>query len=133
MKINITLSLDEEIVHKIREQDNGSGLVNKQMKDYFDGIDYENKQILIKKLAEMKQYKKETSKKIRKFEEKLKKIKEKESKILNFARKYPDYVFKVINGSSDVMKFFGIYRNDPKLKRYPWIELKKLYMEVKNV
>lgn len=55
MKINITLSLDEGIVFKLKKENNYSKVVNEQMKVYYNTPDSENKKILRQNLVEIKQ------------------------------------------------------------------------------
>ena len=132
MKINLTLSLDEGVVYKLKALNNYSSVANEQLRGYFEGIEEMNLQKLREKQAKIKRILKQTRQEGRVLDAKIKKITEKESKVLNFGRKYPDIVFKYINTATDVMKFYAFYRSDEKLKRYTWLELKKVYLEMKG-
>ncbi len=78
MKINITLSLDEEIVRQLKAEDNYSKLVNEQMSVFFRTSTSQNKKILKQNLAELKQKTKFCNKKKREIEKQLLKIAEQE-------------------------------------------------------
>ena len=78
MKINITLSLDEEIVRLLKETSNYSKLVNEQMEVFFRTSSVRNKKILKQNLADIKQLVREKNKKRREIEKQLIKIAEKE-------------------------------------------------------
>lgn len=132
MKINITISLDEGIVYKLKSQNNYSNLVNEQLSAYFEGVEEFNLQKLKEKQAIIKGIIKTNRAEVKVLSTKIKKIEEKESKILSLGRKYPDYVFKNIESCNSVTMFFGFFRSDAKLKKYTWRELKKLYNEMKG-
>ena len=132
MKINVTISLDEGVVYKLKAQNNYSNLVNDQLKAYFEGVEEFNLGKLKEKQAKTKQIIKKSIAEAKVLDLKIKKIEEKESKILSLGRKYPDIVFKYIDSSTDVMKFYAFFRSDHKLKRYTWMELKKLYNQMKG-
>ena len=74
MKINITISLDKEIVMKLKEESNYSDVINEQMKGYYDVKLIDNLEILNQKLAEIKQNLKISRKKRRVIEESIAKI-----------------------------------------------------------
>ena len=78
MKINITLSLDEEIVRQLKAEPNYSKLVNEQMEVFFRTSTSQNKKILKQNLAELKQKTKLFNKKKREIEKQLIKIAENE-------------------------------------------------------
>lgn len=132
MKINVTISLDEGVVYKLKAQNNYSNLVNDQLKAYFEGVEEFNLSKLKEKQAKIKGILKQSRAEAKVLGDKIKKIEEKESKILSLGRKYPDIVFKYIDSATDVMKFYAFFRSDPKLKRYTWMELKKLFNQMKG-
>lgn len=132
MKINLTISLDESVVYKLKAQNNYSNVVNDQLLRYFGGFDEMNLAKLKEKQAKIKGFLKKSRAEAKVLKLKIQKIEEKESKILSLGRKYPDIVFKYIDSSTDVMKFYAFFRSDPKLKRYTWMELKKLYLQMKG-
>ena len=78
MKINITLSLDEEIVRRLKAEPNYSRLVNDQMEVFFRTSTSQNKKILKQNLAELKQKTKLFNKQKREIEKQLIKIEENE-------------------------------------------------------
>ena len=78
MKINLTLSLEEEIVRLLKQEPNYSKLVNEQLEVFFRTSSVENKKILKQNLAELKRSVKEKNKKRREIEKQLIKIAEKE-------------------------------------------------------
>ena len=87
MKSNITISLDNEIVKKLKAEINYSDLINEQMKGYYDVKLIENKELLNQKLAEIKQILKISRKKKRDIDDMLNKIDKKDRKIKKFLRK----------------------------------------------
>ena len=132
MNINITISLEEDIIYKLKAQNNYSKLVNDVMKEHFEGVEEFNLTKLKEKQAKINGILKKSKVEAKVLKLKIQKIEEKESKILSLGRKYPDIVFKYIDSSTDVMKFYAFFRSDPKLKRYTWMELKKLYLQMKG-
>jgi len=74
MKTNITISLDDEIVRKLKAEDNYSDLINEQMKGFYAVKTCENVLILNQNLTKIKQILKENRKKRRIIEGKLSKI-----------------------------------------------------------
>ncbi len=54
MKINLTISLDEAIVYKLKAQNNYSNVVNDQLLRYFEGFDEMNLARLKEKQAKIK-------------------------------------------------------------------------------
>jgi len=78
MKINLTLSLEEEIVRLLKQEPNYSKLVNGQLEVFFRTSTVQNKKILKQNLAELKQKQKENNKKRREIEKQLIKIAESE-------------------------------------------------------
>lgn len=77
-KQNLTLSLDQEIVTKLKEETNYSDVVNEQMKGFYAVKNCENKEILKNNLAKTKQILKENRKKRREIEAQLTKIDKKD-------------------------------------------------------
>jgi len=78
MKNNITISLDSEIVLKLKEETNYSDVINEQMKGYYAVKSCENLEILRLNLAKTKQILKENRKKRREIEQQLAKIDKKD-------------------------------------------------------
>ena len=87
MKSNITISLDPEIVKKLKAEINYSDLINEQMKGYYNVKLVENKEALDQKLLEIKQILKISRKKKRDIDDMLNKIEKKDRKIKKFLRK----------------------------------------------
>ena len=87
MKNNITISLDNEIVKKLKAERNYSDLINEQMKGYYDVKLIENKELLNQKLAEIKQILKISRKKKRDIDDLINKIDKKDRKFKKFLRK----------------------------------------------
>ena len=87
MKTNITISLDLEIVRKLKAEKNHSDLINEQMKGYYDVKLIENKELLNQKLSEIKQILKISRKKKRDIDDLLDKIEKKDRKIKKFLKK----------------------------------------------
>lgn len=78
MKATLTLSLDVELINRLKQESNYSELVNEQMTTYYQAANSENKRILKQNLAEIKQKTKELNKKKREIEKKIIKVEEKE-------------------------------------------------------
>ena len=87
MKNNITISLDSEVVKKLKAEKNYSDLINEQMKGYYDVKLIENKELLIQKQQEIKQILKISRKKKRDIDDLLNKIDKKDRKIKKFLKK----------------------------------------------
>jgi len=82
MKNNITISIDSEIVRKLKEESNYSDVINEQMKGYYAVKTCENVKLLKINLAKTKQILKENRKKRREIEAVLLKI-DKKRKLFN--------------------------------------------------
>jgi len=78
MKNHITISLDHEIVKKLKAESNYSDVINEQMKGYYDIKLIDNLEILNRKLTEIKQNSKILRKKRRDVEETIAKIDKKQ-------------------------------------------------------
>ena len=74
MKAIITISLDTELIKKLKAESNYSDVINEQMKGYYDVKQIDNLEILNEKLAEIKQNLKISRKKRRIIEESIAKI-----------------------------------------------------------
>lgn len=74
MKAIITISLDTELIKKLKAEKNYSDVINEQMKGYYDVKQVDNLEILNEKLAEIKQNLKFSRKKRRVIEETIAKI-----------------------------------------------------------
>ena len=132
MKINITISLDREIVEKLKEENNYSELINRELKAFYDGVEAYSFKKLKQKQAEIKRFLKEKRKNLKEINQKIQKVETKEAQILKITKKYPQYVFKIIEGCSTQAKFWIIFRGDDVLKKYSWIEMKKLFKSLKG-
>lgn len=77
-KQNLTLSLDQEIVSKLKEENNYSEVVNEQMKAFYSVKSCQNIQILSLELAKTKQILKENRKKRKELEQTIDKINKKQ-------------------------------------------------------
>jgi len=78
MKNNITISLDDEIVRKLKAESNYSDVVNEQLKGYYAVKTCENEEILRTNLTKTKQILKENRKIRREIEGQLLKIDKKQ-------------------------------------------------------
>jgi rubrerythrin len=78
MKSTLTISLDIEIINKLKQEHNYSDFVNEQLKAVFNAGWSENKKILTQNLKEIKQKNKELNKKRREIEKKIAQITERE-------------------------------------------------------
>ena len=78
MKAIITISLDTEIIKKLKAETNYSDVINEQMKGYYDVKLIDNLEILNQKLTEIKQNLKISRKKRRDVEENITKITKKQ-------------------------------------------------------
>ena len=74
MKAIITISLDTELIKKLKAESNYSDVINEQMKGYYDVKQIDNLEILNTKLAEIKQNLKISRKKRRDIEDNIAKI-----------------------------------------------------------
>jgi GTP-binding protein EngB required for normal cell division len=82
MKSTITISLDTEIIEKLKGEDNYSEVINEEMKaHYIYGNDI-SLQVLVKKRSEIKQLLKESRKNLQIINKKIDKVKEKEKETL---------------------------------------------------
>ncbi|MBR9679357.1 MAG: hypothetical protein GON13_03760 [Nanoarchaeota archaeon] len=77
MKAIITISLDTELIKKLKGESNYSDVINEQMKGYYDVKLIDNLEILNEKLVEIKQNLKFSRKKKRVIEESITKIEKK--------------------------------------------------------
>lgn len=75
------MSIDQEIVEKLKQESNYSEVVNEQMKAFYAANNCENLGILKQKLAETKQILKENRKKRREIEAQINKIDAKTKRI----------------------------------------------------
>jgi len=82
MKSNLTLSLDTELVAKLKREKNYSDLINEQMKGYYDVKCIESLQVLKENQQKTKQIIKENRKRLKEIDKNILKIKEKEKIIL---------------------------------------------------
>ena len=126
MKINLTISLDKEIVEWLKEMDGYSGFVNKQMKAVYDVVNCENLEILSRNLLKTKQILKEGRKERRDLMKKIKKIKEKQAKVIKICRGMDADDFKLLKKCKSLFSLASIHRGGA-LKKYNWIEIKKIY------
>jgi len=131
MKITKPFCIDEELIPKLKNI-NASDLVTELLKEHFDGENVQNLGKLRENLKKKLQKKAILLKEVRLLKKKIAEITAKEARILKISRKYPDYVFKCIDGCRDVMAFYSMFRTDTTLKRFKWIELKKTFNEVKG-
>ena len=131
MKITKPFCIDDSLIKDLKKH-NASELVNKLLIEYFEGFDSKNiaklKQILIKKSRE----KAVLLKQIRELKRKIKENTEKEAKILRLSRKYPDRFFKILQGVNTIPHLLIVYRSDMTLKKYGWMEVKKIFLELKG-
>lgn len=86
MKCNITLCLDEEIIKKLKKEDNQSEAVNEQMKAYYNIKDVQNLRFLKENLSKIKQESKENRRKEREIKSQIAKIELKEKEIIQKTR-----------------------------------------------
>jgi len=131
MKVTKPFCVDADLIDELTKV-NASELVNSLLLEHFDDKNSMNLGKLKRKLSENLQKKRVLLKETRDLRVKITKIEEKEAKILKISKKYSDYVFKVIDGCDDVMKFFASFRSDDKLKKYQWRELKQLFKNLKG-
>lgn len=131
MKITKPFCIDDDLISGLNKV-NASRLVNSLLREHFDTENSQNLTKLKQRLREKAQKKSILLAEIRLLKRNINEITQKEAKILAFSKKYPDYIFKIINGCDDVMKFYSIYRNDVKLKRFGWMELKRVFNHVKG-
>ena len=82
MKATLTLSLDAEIIQRLKQEFNYSELVNKQLIAYYEGFSSENRKQLEQNKREIKQKIKDLNKKKREIDKKIEKIKKKELEFL---------------------------------------------------
>lgn len=95
MKSTITLSLDLDIIDKLKEEKNYSDLTNEQLKAYYNVKHCENLVILKQNLAKIKQIIKENKKKEKEIIQIINKIEDKNKKFLdNIDKRYPEDLIK---------------------------------------
>jgi hypothetical protein len=131
MKVTKPFCVDDELIRELTKV-NASELVNSLLKEHFDDKNSMSLKKLKHKLSENLQKKKVLLRDIRDLRGKIAEIEAKEAKILKISKKYPDYVFKTIEGCTNVMAFYSAFRNDDKLRKYGWLELKKLFNHLKG-
>lgn len=78
MKANLTVSLDLELVEKLKRETNYSDLINTEMKAFYDVKTIENLEDLKQKQAKIKLFIKDNRKILREIDQKIDKISEKE-------------------------------------------------------
>lgn len=136
MKINITISLDKEIVERLKEENNYSVLINKEIKAYYEGVESLNLKKLKQKYTEIKRILKEKRREAREMIRKIEKIEQKESRILKITSSLSAETIKIIRGCRNLMTLLELYKTkDPRmkfLKKYQWMELKNFFNYVKG-
>ena len=139
MKINITLSLDEDVVYWLKEKTNYSKLANDIILEYIEGEQGQNIQKLSANLAKIKQNIKIERRKASEIDKKIKKIKEKESKILKLVTGIDKNALSLMMecSSSAVLKahYQANRPSDPRaygLQKHPWLKVKQAYEEMKG-
>lgn len=139
MKINITISLDEDIVNRVKQENNYSQMINEQLRTYYDDKNTENLAILNKKLAEIEKKAREIKRNKMEINKKIKKVKEKESRILNLVSGISKNGLALMMecSSSAVLKAHHTANrpSDPRaydLQKHNWIDIKKAYQEMKG-
>lgn len=136
MKINITISLEKEIVERLKEEDNYSELINREIKAYYEGVESLNLKRLKQKHAEIKLILKQKRRESREVGRNIEKLEQKESRILKITTKLSPETIKIIRGCSSVVILRELYKTkDPRmkfLKKYGWMELRKFYDFVKG-
>jgi len=131
MKVTKPFCIDAELLGDLKNI-NASELVNSLLTEHLDGKNSLNLGKMKALLSKNLEKKKKLLHDIRDLRARIAIIEQKEAKILKISKQYPDYIFKLIDGCSSVMVFYANYRNDIKLKAYSWIELKKLYNNLKG-
>jgi D-hexose-6-phosphate mutarotase len=86
MKTTITISLDQELVYKLKEENNYSDLINMHMNAYYNVKDVQNIQILKQNLEKSKVIVKENRKKQREIIKTIEKLKQKEKDLIDKCR-----------------------------------------------
>lgn len=139
MKINITISLDEDLIYKLKLESNYSNVVNECVRSFYDDKSTENLQILSKKLAEIEQKARVIKRSKIEINKKIKKVKEKESRILNLVKGINKKALDLLIECRSVAVLKAHYNanrpSDPRaydLQRHRWIDLKKAYEELKG-
>jgi len=132
MKINITITLDKEIVEKLKEENNYSDLINREMKAYYDGVEAYSLKKLKQKQVEIKRFLKQKRKEVKQINQKIEKIEGKELEILKLVKKYPEYVIKLVGGIKKERNLFQIYQTDKELKKIGWKETKNIFKKLKG-
>jgi len=132
MKINITITLDKEIVERLKEENNYSDLINREMKAYYDGVEAYSLKKLKQKQVEIKRFLKQKRKEVKQINQKIEKIEGKELEILKLVKKYPEYVIKLVGGIKKERNLFQIYQTDKELKKIGWKETKNIFKKLKG-
>lgn len=131
MKVNITLSLDEEVVHYLRGQKDYSPLANKVLKEYIEGAETENLLKLKQKLVEINQKQAKDRRLKKEIVTKIKKITEKERKILKITRGLNEREMELLKNCDSRIKLSLIYKQT-SLKNHKFIDVKKIWTELKG-
>jgi len=132
MKINITISLDSEIVEKLKAENNYSDLINREMKAYYEGVSSYNLKKLKQKQAELKKIVKESRKEAKIINQKIEKIETNEAKILRLVKNYPKNVIKIVEGSESEKKLWVNYQTTKILREIGWKNIKQLFKDLKG-
>jgi len=82
MKNRLNISLDDEIIDRLRQEENYSDIVNRQLKEYYLANKIENIERLNQKLINLKAIHKQTNREMREIKAQIKKIKDKEALVL---------------------------------------------------
>lgn len=130
MKINITISLDEQIVYALKKQNNYSNLANKVLKDYFEAVEVMDLPKLMEKQAKIKGILKKSRAEEKILKLRIKKIKEKESKVLKICRGMKKEDFEMLQNCKTTFALASLHRG--ALKKYKWVDIKKIFTELKG-
>ena len=131
MKVTKPFCIDDDLIVDLKKT-NASELVNSLIREHFEGVSGMTLSKLKRLQTEKQKKKASLLKELRQIGSRIKEIEQKEAKVLQLTKSYPDYIFKVMNGCDNVMKLYSAFRNDDRLKKYKWMELKKIYNHLKG-
>lgn len=136
MKINKYISLDEDLFHKLKNENNASNIINELLKEHYNAKNIENIELLEQNLYKIKQNIKDNRKKAKELASKILKINQKNKDFFAiFKKSYPKELITRLKSidnldydlASDLAKEFDLHR-----RGIAGIKLIKIWEEVKK-
>jgi len=130
MKVTKPFCIDADLLENLKKV-NASELVNRLLTEHIEGKDDKNLSKLKQKLNENLIKKRVLLKKTRDLRIKIREIEIKEQKILSLSKKFPEKILKEIENSRSLVALHIAHRSG-ELKNYNWMDVKKIFYELKG-